>query len=98
MEVKADGTSRYSLPENRGIYIKKKKKKKRLIAIGFSIYIQIPSAPTFPLPRPDIGPTLTFPPVTVTPEDGAYFSSRVNLPLTSVKSYLYYDKKLKFPF
>lgn len=63
---------------------KKNKKKKRLIAIGFSIYIQIPSAPTFPLPRPDIGPTLTFPPVTVTPEDGAYFSSHVNSPLTSV--------------
>lgn len=34
--------------------------KKRWIAIGFSIYIQIPNALTFPLLRPDIGSTLTF--------------------------------------
>lgn len=68
------------------ISLKSGGRKKRVIAIGFSIYIQIPSAPTFPRAATGYRTNSHFSPVTVTREEGTYFSrpDRVNLPLTSV--------------
>lgn len=80
-----------------GDIFRSEERKKRLIAIGFSIYIQIPRASTSPLLRPVSGQLSLFPD-TETREEGTYFSTvdLVNLPLDKSHSYLYYSGGTNF--
>lgn len=81
-------------PARKSRNVKKKKREREIDRDRvFDLYSNSERA-NFSLPRPDIGPTLTFPPVTVTPEDGTYFSSHA-IAFDKCHSYLYYG--VKFP-